>query len=441
MFKKLFTLFNNRIVQNASWIVFGRLLQLLISFFVGILTTRYLGPSNYGLVSYGATFSSFFNIFCTLGINSVIVKEFIDRPQSEGEILGTAIGLRIVASLLSVGTIICISCFLDRGQPETQLIVALCSFSLFFNVLETMTYWFQAKLLSKKTVIATLIAYSISSAYKICLLIFEKPVIFFALSSTVDHLFYGAVLLFFYFCANGQRLSFSWSYGKKLLAKSCHFILSFLMVSIYAKSDKIMLTKMINEAETGFYTTASSISTIWCFILVAIITSLTPSIMQAHKEDKTRYVFLNKLLYSIIFYLSTFVSIIFTVLGDWIIVFLFGEVYAPAATPLKILTWQISFSQLGAARDTWVVCENKQKYLKYIYITAAFANVLLNLIFIPIWGASGAAFASLMAQIVTVMVAPFFIKDMRENSIMMLDAILLRGLDLRQVLRYFKKEA
>lgn len=428
MVKKILALTNNRIIQNASWIVLGRVLQLLISFIVGILTTRYLGPSNHGLVSYGATYASFFSTFCTLGINSVIVKEFIDRPQAEGEILGTAIGLRAIASLLSFVTIICISCILDSGQPETQLIVCLCSISLFFNVLETLTYWFQAKLHSKNTVIATLIAYVFSSLYKIALLVLRKPVVYFALAASVDHLFYGVVLLFFYFRANGQHFSFSWEYGKQLLGKSCHFILSFLMVSIYAQTDKIMLTKMINEAENGFYTTGSSISTMWCFVLVAIITSLNPAIIQAHRENKKKYIFLNKVLYAIIFYLSTFVSIIFTLLGDWIIVLLFGEAYAPAAAPLKILTWQISFSQLGAARDTWIVCENKQKYLKYIYISAAVTNVILNVLLIPAFGAAGAAFASLVAQIVTVMIAPFFIKGMRENSIMMLDAILLKGI-------------
>ena len=154
--------------------------------------------------------------------------------------------------------------------------------------------------------------------------------------------------------------------------------------------------------------------------------------MQAHKEDKKRYVFLNKALYSIIFYLSTLASVFFTLFGEYVIVLLFGEAYSPAAAPLKILSWQVSFSQLGAARDTWIVCENKQKYLKYIYISAASANIILNFILIPTYGASGAAFASLTAQFFTVMVTPFFIKGMRENTLMILDAILLKGLVWRK---------
>ena len=73
-------------------------------------------------------------------------------------------------------------------------------------------------------------------------------------------------------------------------------------------------------------------------------------------------------------------------------------------------------------------------------MSAAVTNVVLNCFMIPQWGAAGAAAASLVSQIVTVMVAPFFIKGMRENSIMMLEAICLRGMNVRHILRYYRKE-
>ena len=71
--------------------------------------------------------------------------------------------------------------------------------------------------------------------------------------------------------------------------------------------------------------------------------------------------------------------------------------------------------------------KDRQKYLIWIYLSAAVANVLLNLALIPLWGASGAALASLVAQILTTMAVPFFIKPLRRNSMMMVEAILLRG--------------
>ena len=109
-----------------------------------------------------------------------------------------------------------------------------------------------------------------------------------------------------------------------------------------------------------------------------------------------------------------------------IIKILYGEAFLPSAMPLRIITWYTAFSYLGVARNAWIVCENKQKYLKYLYVGAAITNVVLNAIFIPLLGATGAAIASLITQISTILVFPFFINELRPNVIMMFDAIMFR---------------
>ena len=68
----------------------------------------------------------------------------------------------------------------------------------------------------------------------------------------------------------------------------------------------------------------------------------------------------------------------------------------------------------------------KQKYIKYMYLPAAILNVLLNFVFIPLWGASGAAFASLITQIATSVILPLCIKATRPNAKLMLEAIILK---------------
>lgn len=52
-------LLNSRVAKNASWLIAGRIIQMILSFFVGLLTARYLGPGNYGLINYAATYTTF----------------------------------------------------------------------------------------------------------------------------------------------------------------------------------------------------------------------------------------------------------------------------------------------------------------------------------------------------------------------------------------------
>ena len=425
---KLTSIFKNRTICNAGWLIAGRVIQMAVNFFVGLLSARYLGPANYGLIGYANAYTAFFTAFCTLGINSLLVKEFIDHPGEEGRIIGTTLGLRAVSSILSALVILSFVSFINAGEPVTILVVALASIGMVFQIFETFNYWFQSRLQSRVTAMATLAAYLVSAAYKVYLMAAGKSVVWFALVSFLDYLCLGGILLWEYFRNQGGKFSFSWSYGKNLLSRSCHFILPGLMIAVYGQTDKVMLKQMIDASEIGYYNTAVSICSVWCFVLGAIIDSMYPAIMEAHNSDHDLFEKRNRQLYAAVFYLSMLVSLFFTVFAHPIIYILYGKSYLPTVEPLRIITWYTAFSYLGVARNPWIVSENRQKYLFPVYASAAVSNVFLNLLLIPRWGASGAAVASLIAQIVTTMVAPFFLKGLRRNSQLMLEAIFLRKL-------------
>lgn len=419
----------NKATQNAGWIIGEKIIQMVISLVVGLLTARYLGPSNYGLISYATSFIAFFSAFCTLGINSVMVKELVDNEADEGKVIGTSLVLRAISSVLSAITIISVVSLIDRDEPTTILVVTLCSVGLLFQVFNAFNYWFQRHLKSKFTAIAAFVAYLTTAIYRVILLATGQNVTWFALATSVDYICLAIILVVFYKKNNGPSLSFSWKYGKQLLSRSKHFILSGLMVSIYAQTDKLMLKQMLSEADVGYYATATTINNMWCFILAAIIDSLYPSIMEAHKSgDQDAFTKKNRQLYAIVFYVSMGVALLFNIFAELAIYILYGKAYMPSAMPLRIVSWYTAFSYLGVARNAWIVSKNKQNHLIKIYAAAAIGNVALNAVFIPLWGASGAALASLIAQILTGFLLPFFIKDLRPNARLMLDAIALKKL-------------
>lgn len=212
-----------------------------------------------------------------------------------------------------------------------------------------------------------------------------------------------------------------------MLGRSYHYIIAGAMVSIYGQTDKLMLKQMLDDASVGYYNTATTICGMWTFVLAAIIDSMYPTIISAYKrDDKKSFSRLNKQLYAIVFYVSVVVSILFYFCGDIIVQLLYGVEYAPSVAPLKVITWYTAFSYLGTARNAWIVCEHKQHMLKYIYIVAAITNIAMNAVLIPLVGATGAAIASLITQIITSIIFPFFISELKPNAKMMFDAIFFR---------------
>ena len=92
----------NRVINNASWIIGCKIMQSILSFLIGIFTARYLGPSNYGLISYAASVVAFFSPIMQLGFSATLVQEFISQPEKEGSILGTSLVLNIVSAFCCV---------------------------------------------------------------------------------------------------------------------------------------------------------------------------------------------------------------------------------------------------------------------------------------------------------------------------------------------------
>lgn len=414
-------------IKNAGWIIGGRIGQMIISLMVNLLTARYLGPSNYGLINYANAYVAFFSSLCTLGINSVIVKEFVDKPDEQGSTIGTALGLKLLASTLSVCTILAVVGVMHSNDPIAIRVVLLCSLSLVFHIFETFNYWFQNMYNSKVPAMAALGAYAVTAAYKVVLLVLQKDVEWFAFSMSVDYIVVAIFLLISYRRYRGPALRFSLRTAKSLLSKSHHYILSGMMIAIYGQTDKMMLKVMMDDAYVGYYSAATTICSMWTFVLSAIITSMYPTILRMHKVDQDGFIRKNKQLYAIIFYLSCFVSLFFMIGGKYVVLILYGGEYLNAVNPLRIITWYTAFSYLGVARDAWIVCENKQRYLKYIYLSAAILNVGLNAVLIPCMQASGAALASLITQIATSIALPFLIRELRPNSKMMVEAIMLKN--------------
>lgn len=64
-----------RVIANMSWLMGGKIVNMILSFFVSLATARYLGPSNFGSINYVAAYVSFFSSIASLGLSVIVIKE------------------------------------------------------------------------------------------------------------------------------------------------------------------------------------------------------------------------------------------------------------------------------------------------------------------------------------------------------------------------------
>ena len=417
----------NRVVKNASWMIAEQGVQMLISFIIGMLTVRYLGPSNYGVINYCNAYTALFTAIAGLGIEAIVVKELIARPEEQGEIIGSSIFMRLLAGMFSMVSIFIILFFVDKGDTLILKVALLQSSVLVFKAFEILDFWFQSKLQSKYASILKSISYVLVAAYKVFILVTHKSVEWFAFSVSLDFLIIAVLLSFSYFKHGGRSWKLSKTISKILISQGYHYIISTLIITVYAQMDKVMIKHMIGESDTGLYSAALMICQYWSLIPLAIINSLRPVIMEYKKdgkEDEYKHEFSR--LYKILTWLGLIVSLIISLLSSFIMKTVYGETYLPAAGALAIAIWYTTFSVLGVARGNWLVCEEKNQYAKWFVLFGAITNIALNLVLIPAMGINGAAVATLFTQLVVCYVGPAVFKDTRENAVQMLKAFVFK---------------
>ena len=214
----------NKILKNATWIISCRVMQSVLSLVVSMLTARFLGPSNYGVINYAAAVVAFVVPLMQLGFRNTLVREFVNDPEKEGEILGTALVLNLLSAFLCIVGVTSFVSIANRGETETIVVCVLYSLNLIFQALEMSQYWFQVKLLSKYTAVVSLIAYAVVTIYRIFLLITKKNIFWFAVSQTLDFMLISVTLLIIYKKIASQRLQFWWKTGRRMLTSSRHYI-------------------------------------------------------------------------------------------------------------------------------------------------------------------------------------------------------------------------
>ena len=405
-----------KFISNTTWIILERIFQMIIQLLVGVVSVRYLGPENYGSISYIGSFIALFNSLSTLGLEGVVIKQLIDNPKSKGEIIGTSILMRIVSSSISIIGILIMIYIVDNGDKTLLLLAILQSTSLVFMSFEVIDIWFQSKLESKYVSIVKTIATLIVSLWKIYLLINSKSLYYFAFSSTLQYIVISILLIYLYFKQDGEALKWSIERAKFLLEESYHFILSGMMVVVYTQMDKIMIGNMIDKEQVGIYTAASNIPGMYVFIFTALINSARPIILEAKKSNEKIYVKRIKQLYSSIIWISIIISIIMMFISELVMLILYGNEYITGSSVLKIATWSNIFSILGTARGIWIVAEQKGKYVKKYLFWGAVVNLLLNMILIPKYNIDGAAIATTITQVTTCLIAPMLYRETKVHT-------------------------
>ena len=166
-------------LANTSWLFVERVVRLGVVLLTGILVTRYLGPELFGQLNYATGFVGIFFALTTMGLDEIVVRDLVKRPDRRDQLLGTAAVIKLGGAALLMCLVIIGTVVRDMSSLTASLVVIVGAAELLrpFGVID---WYFMANVRSKETVVVQMAQVFISAAAKVILVFMEAPLVWFA---------------------------------------------------------------------------------------------------------------------------------------------------------------------------------------------------------------------------------------------------------------------
>jgi len=152
-----------RYFRNTSWLMTEKIIRILAALVVGVWVTRYLGPSDFGILAYAQSFVGLFAAFSTLGLNDLLVRELVLEPKDKYLLLGTSFILQTLGSLFLLSLLL-VSITLNDNDHLTNKIILIFGLLTFLNSFNVIASYFQSIVKNKKPAILGIVSLVISSS-------------------------------------------------------------------------------------------------------------------------------------------------------------------------------------------------------------------------------------------------------------------------------------
>ncbi len=419
-------------LANTSWMFVEKVLRLVVVFVTTVYTTQYLLPEAFGQLSYAAGFVGLFFALTSMGLDEIVVRDLVRKPERRDEILGTAAMLKFYGALLLLTLTTGIG-FLKGMDSRTLMLVAIIAFAELLKPFVVIEYWFQAQVQARTSSIVLIAQALISSGYKFVLIGIGASLEAFAWSYVVEMLVMslGYVIAYERSGATWRAWKYSKDLLKDLLQQSWPLIVFGIALYVQAKIDQVMIGDILTRtrgqaaafAEVGQYSVALKMIEALGFLPVIVQKSLAPAITNAKLESREKYEdrLLNQYRLMFLMFLCTALPLFF--LAKPVIVFFFGPEFEPAGVLLGLFSIRLLFTNMGMGKASFITNESLFKYSLITAVVGASLNIGINYLLIPSMGSIGSIWASVISFTVSIFLMDLFFKDTRANFGWMVKAI------------------
>lgn len=412
--KDLFAVFQSK----AAIIVFG--------FAMSIITARYLGPEGNGIIAALMVYPTLFMSIGSLGIRQSTAYFVGQEKYPVEKLYGTALSIWLFTTVFVIASCLVLINYFTKGE-YSRLHIFLAVAAVPFSLYNTYT---SGIFLGKQNIREFNRINWIPAAINLLFTFLLVVVIPWGVTGSMI----GSVLapFFMFFLVLWRirkmmevRFNFDFKLMGQMLRLGIVYAISLLVINLNYKVDIILIEKYANTYELGIYSKGVSIiQYLWEIPMLLSTLVFSRSVGARDPKEFSRKVSKLLRIASIVIFIA---SIVLFLLSDFIIVFLFGEQFRGSVMVLKLLLPGVLLLTIFKVLNMDVAGKGKPWLSMIAMVPAVIINIVLNILWVPQYGANGSALASTISYSVAALIFLFIYS---RNV----------GLPIREILHYKKED-
>lgn len=392
------------IKKNLAYNMFYQILAIILPFITAPYVSRVLGAKGVGIYSYTYSIANYFLLFIMLGITNHGNRSIASTEKTKeklGKCFWNNYIIQLFMGVIVVGIYIsyCV-CFAKENR-----LYALIQMLVVISGILDINWFFWGIEEFKLTVVRNTICKILSV---VCIFIFVKQkddlwiyVLIMAMTIFVSQLILWKFLV--------NKISFykpKWKIVKGNIKPIIILFLPVLAYSLYRIMDKIMIGNFSTMQEVGYYDNAEKILNIPIGIVTALGNVMLPRISnlisEGRKNEQEKYMKISFIFVSMV---EGVICFGISSVANLFAVFYYGTEFIKTGEILTIIIYTALISGWANIIRTQYLIPMKEDNIYVIsMISAAAVNFILNLIFIPQYGAKGALVGTILAELTVLIV-------------------------------------
>ncbi len=391
------------ILKNITWLGVGNAVVKPVWFiFITAVCVQILGVGEYGVMNASLALAGIVGSLINFGTSQFSIREVARDRNRAATFFSNFFTFRMITSALGLGLVLLIGLGLGHRNDDLLALGFAACYGFALNLTEYCRAFYRAFELLRYEAVSIILEKIVVVSVGTALLLMQPRAAWvlggMALGMTLTLM--GNVRWLTYRLTAFRRDLIDRAFFRRTLPQALPLGLASIFVMLYFRTDSVMLEAIQGELAAGQYGLAFRILEALILLPAIIVAAFLPRLSNLFgAQEQDAFGRLMKRGIGSVTALSTALTLALFVAAPFVITLMDPDpAAAPAIDALRVLIWTFPFACVNYLLSTALTATDDQKALAWMLGIAAFFNIALNGVLIPLYSLYGACVATLLTQ-------------------------------------------